>query len=232
MPDATFDPIADLYDRFASLTQDPFRRWISSVLPASGGRAVDLGCGSGRFLDLLTDRYAEVIGVDASARMVELARPRFPSVKFDVGDLWDATPERIGVFDLVLSVNTLHHLGSDPVAYLSHVRRLVRPGGQAVIIDVVRHTPSWAANPVAYRVYRFGRTVRGAVRAGVSRGSVGDALAAVRLKRHARWQSLAADAHVVSRQEFRRSCGQVFPGAVFSDSVESSVCAMSWVRER
>ncbi|MET9227743.1 class I SAM-dependent methyltransferase [Lentzea sp. NPDC003310] len=228
MSDATFDPIADLYDRFASLTQDRFRRWISGVLPASGGRAVDLGCGSGRFLDLLTDRCGEVVGVDASPRMADLARARFPTVKVEVADLWDATPDRLGVFDVVLSVNTLHYLGPDPAAYLAHVRRLVRPGGQVVIIDVVRHTPSWAANPLAFRAYRLGRTVRGAVRAGVAGRSVGDALAAVRLKRHAQWRDLAAEAHVLSRQEFRREYGAVFPGAVFSDSVESSVCAMSW----
>ncbi|GLY51381.1 class I SAM-dependent methyltransferase [Lentzea sp. NBRC 102530] len=225
---ATFDPIADLYDRFASLTQDRFRRWITGVLPASGGRAIDLGCGSGRFLDLLADRYGEVVGVDASARMIDLAQARFPAVKCDVGDLWEATPERLGVFDLVLGVNTLHHLGSDPAAYLAHVRRLVRPGGQVVVVDVVRHTPRWAANPVAYRVYRLGRTVRGAVRAGVAGGSVGDALAAVRLKRHEQWRNLAADAHVLSRQEFRREYALAFPGATFSDAVESSVCAVSW----
>lgn len=34
MPDATFDPIADLYDRFATLAQDPLRRWTWAAAPA------------------------------------------------------------------------------------------------------------------------------------------------------------------------------------------------------
>lgn len=76
---------------------------------------MDLGCGSGRFLDVLTGRCAEV--VDASARRVDLARTRFPSAGCEVGDLWEATLERLGVFGLVHSVDTLHHLGPDPAAY-------------------------------------------------------------------------------------------------------------------
>lgn len=38
------------------------------------------------------------------------------------------------------------------------------PGGHVVIIDVVRHTPAWAGDALAYRIYRFMRTVNGALR--------------------------------------------------------------------
>ncbi|WP_158103773.1 class I SAM-dependent methyltransferase, partial [Crossiella equi] len=85
---------------------------------------MDLGCGAGRFVDLLADRCQQVLAVDASPRMVELARDRHdrPNITYRVEDLWRLTPAREGRFDVVLSVNTLHHLGPDPQAYLAHVR--------------------------------------------------------------------------------------------------------------
>lgn len=230
MTDATFDPIAELYDRFAALSHGAYSRWLQHVLPARGGRAVDLGCGAGRFVDLLADRYDEVLAVDASSRMIDLARERRarPAVDYRVRDLWDLTPERDGTFDLVFSVNTLHHLGPDPQRYLAHVRRLVSPGGRLVVIDCVRHTPDWATGAVTYRLYRFSRTVSGAVRAGVTRRSAADALAAYRLRRHPRWRDLAAGAPVVSRAEFHRQYAAAFPGASFADTLDPSVCGVTW----
>ncbi|WP_370966960.1 class I SAM-dependent methyltransferase [Amycolatopsis sp. cg9] len=229
MPEATFDPIAELYDRFADLSHSRYREWLAGVLPAGGGRAVDLGCGAGRFLDLLADRYDDVLAVDAAPRMIELARARHadPAIRYRVDDLWEVTPDRDGAFDLVFSVNTLHHLGPDPQRYLPHVRRLVRPGGRLVVVDCVRHTPEWATNAVAYRVYRASRTVAGAVRAGVSGRSVADAMASYRLRRHPRWQSLAAEAPALTRAEFHREYAAAFPGASFTDTLDASVCAVT-----
>lgn len=229
MPEATFDPIAELYDKFAELSHARYRQWLERVLPARGGRAVDLGCGSGRFLGLLADRYDEVLAVDAAPRMIELARERHPQprIRYRVGDLWEITPDAEGTFDLVFSVNTLHHLGPDPAAYLAHVRRLLRPGGRIVVVDCVRHTPAWAANPVSYGLYRFSRTMTGAVRAGLAHRSVSGALASYRLRRHPRWRSLAAEAPTLTRAEFRHHYAAAFPGATFTDSLDPTVCAIA-----
>ncbi|MGW4062797.1 class I SAM-dependent methyltransferase [Amycolatopsis sp. NPDC004747] len=229
MTEATFDPIAELYDKFAELSHARYRRWLEQVLPAHGERAVDLGCGSGRFLELLADRYENVLAVDAAARMVDLARERHPRphIRYRVGDLWEVTPEAEGTFDLVFSVNTLHHLGPDPAGYLGHVRRLLRPGGHVVVIDCVRHTPGWASNALTYRVYRFSRTMTGAVRAGLTRRSVTDALASYRLRRHPNWRNLAAQAPTLIRAEFHHHYATAFPGASFTDSLDPAVCAVS-----
>lgn len=229
MTEATFDPIAELYDKFAELSHARYRPWLERVLPAHGGRAVDLGCGAGRFLDLLADRYEEVLAVDAAPRMIDLARERHPRphIGYRVGDLWEITPETEGTFDLVFSVNTLHHLGPDPARYLEHVRRLLRPGGHVVVIDCVRHTPAWASNTLTYGVYRFSRTMTGAVRAGVTGRSVTDALASYRLRRHPNWRSLAAQAATLTRAEFHQHYAAAFPGVSFTDSLDPAVCAIS-----
>jgi trans-aconitate methyltransferase len=93
-----FDPLAELFERFGDVTDDNYRPWLSQALAASGDRAVDLGCGSGRFTGLLADRYWEVLAVDVSERQIQLAERRrsAPNVRYDLRGLRDLTPERDG----------------------------------------------------------------------------------------------------------------------------------------
>lgn len=51
------------------------------------GRIVDLGCGSGVWAKALVDAGFEVVGIDISAAMIELARQRAPKAEFFVGSL-------------------------------------------------------------------------------------------------------------------------------------------------
>jgi SAM-dependent methyltransferase len=59
-------------------------------------------------------------------------------------DLLDLTPDRDGTFDLVLSAYTLHHVPDLPAA-LEQIRSLVRPGGQAILVDIcdLPRDPAW-----------------------------------------------------------------------------------------
>ncbi|MGW5309577.1 class I SAM-dependent methyltransferase [Nocardia thailandica] len=232
MPEALFDPLARIYAPFAEITHARYRPWVESAVPANGRRAIELGCGSGQFLALLADRFEEVVAVDVSAAMIETARRRVGRRRIDyrVGDIRDATPGRVGTFDLVFSVNTLHHLG-DPRLSLPHVRDLVGPGGTLVVIDYVTSTPAWArAGGPAYRLYRWARGLDGAVRAGLARRSVGDARAMYRLRRDPHWRRLAAGARTLDREAFRRHYSEAFPGARISAGLDRSVCAVAWTR--
>lgn len=102
------------------------------------GRAVDLGCGSGVHTALLAEHYQEVLSVDLSEPMLAVARQRRPrtNVRYEHRDLADVTPHNDGQFDLVFSAFTLHHVPDLELA-LVEMRRLVRPGGQLVVVDVV-----------------------------------------------------------------------------------------------
>jgi SAM-dependent methyltransferase len=53
------------------------------------GRIVDLGCGTGIWAERLTDAGYQVVGLDVSPAMIELARRRVPSAEFLVGSIWD-----------------------------------------------------------------------------------------------------------------------------------------------
>jgi SAM-dependent methyltransferase len=137
----SFDTLADRYDRLHDLQADPLGTWLPGVLPQRGRRALDAGCGSGHHTLLLADRFDEVIGIDQSAPMIRLAtarRPR-PNIAYHHQDLMSfGDPDG---FDLVLSVNTLHHL-PDLDGALDHLRRLTRPAGLVVLVDCVARRPA------------------------------------------------------------------------------------------
>lgn len=97
-----------------------------------GLRSLDLGCGPGAFSDLFEgDDY---VGVDMNIRYIEFAR-RARKGTFVVGDarrveLPDAR------FDQALIFGLLHHLPDDDVrAVLGEVRRVMHPGGRALVIE-------------------------------------------------------------------------------------------------
>ena len=134
----SFDHLPRLYDRFAELVSGDLHAYLKFRSPRAGGRAVDLGCGSGVHTALLAQHFTEVLAVDLSAPMLAYARQLRPraNVRYERRDLADVTPWRDGQFDFVLSAYTLHHV-PDPELALLEMRRLVRPGGQLVVVDVV-----------------------------------------------------------------------------------------------
>jgi len=134
------------YDRYASLEPPLLLDWLLTQLPGQGRRALDAGCGSGRHTLALTDRFDEVVGVDRSQPLIDLARRTrpHPRIRYQAGDLL-AIRDPEG-FDLVFSSTTLHHL-PDLEAALVHLRRLVAPGGLAILVDNVAPRPTpprWA----------------------------------------------------------------------------------------
>ncbi|WP_306212159.1 class I SAM-dependent methyltransferase [Actinoplanes sp. RD1] len=220
-----FDPIAELYERYAEITDAIYRPHLARMLPAAGVRAVDLGCGSGRFTGLLADRCGHVLAVDIAAREVAIARERRarPNIEYRAGSLLDVAPDRDGRFDIVLSVNTLFHLFAqhDVEVVLRHVRSLVAPGGAAVIVDIV--TPG----PRAVLMHRWwGLT--DAAQTLLRRRSVRDAWTVLRLRQHPVWMRHARTNQPLTRPAFHRRYAELFAGAEFLDTISPFACALVW----
>jgi SAM-dependent methyltransferase len=106
----SFDRLAADYDRYASLEPPLILDWLLTQLPGRGRRALDAGCGSGRHTLALADRFDQVVGVDRSQPLIDLARRTrpHPRIRYRAGDLL-AIRDPEG-FDLVFSSTTLHHL--------------------------------------------------------------------------------------------------------------------------
>jgi SAM-dependent methyltransferase len=219
-----FDELADLFERFAADTDCIYRVWAQAAVPRRGGRAVDLGCGSGRFVSMLSGRYDQVLAVDISAREIEMARVRhpYPNVDYEVRSLLDVTPERDGLFDLVFSVNSIHHL-RDHVRVLPHVRSLVAPGGHAVLIDIV-DPGQWGS-----RDWHVSEAFRDAEESYRRRSRTPEAAADVlRLRLHPAWLEHVTTSIPLTRDDFHAVYGEVFPGAEFTDDLNHVVAAVCW----
>lgn len=222
-----FDPLAELYERYAEINDEIYRPWLAAALPVDGPRerAVDLGCGSGRFEGLLADRYRQVLAVDIAEREISIARGRRgrPTVDYQVRSMLDVTPDGDGQFDLVFSVNALFHV-RDHDWVLPHVRSLVRPGGWVVLVDIVSGSPRGAASPLRHRWWG----VQDARRTLARRRSAADAWAVLRLRQHPVWMQHARTNHPLTRPEFHRRYREAFPGAEFTDTIDPFACALRW----
>jgi ArsR family transcriptional regulator len=100
----------------------------------------DLGCGTGALLEQLSPCCRRVIGIDNSDDMLAAARQRvekLTNVDLRQGDL-SAIPIDDASVDATLCVLTLSYV-TDVATALMQVRRVLKPGGRAVIVDVLPH---------------------------------------------------------------------------------------------
>ena len=134
--------------------------WLKAVPEAvarlaAGGRALDVGCGSGRVCAALAKAFpaAEVVGIDPDAKSIRRAKAAAPGVRFEAKTTREL--ERGAGFDLVTICDCIHDL-AEPVATLKEIRSLLKPDGTLFIVE-----PKAAdrvednRNPVAAMFYGF-----------------------------------------------------------------------------
>jgi SAM-dependent methyltransferase len=95
----------------------------------AGDRLLDVACGSGLAIELARLRGASCAGIDASARLVAVARDRSPDADIRVGDM-HSLPWGPASFDVVTSFRGIW--GTTPGA-VAEIHRVLRPGGRAGI---------------------------------------------------------------------------------------------------
>ena len=111
-----------------------------------GDRLLDVACGAGLAIDLARARGATCAGIDASPRLVAVARDRAPEADVRVGDMHDM-PWPDGTFDVVTSFRGIW--GTTPDA-LKEVRRVLVPGGRLGLTvwgHIKRSPGAWALAP-------------------------------------------------------------------------------------
>lgn len=111
---------------------------LDAAQPAGGERWLDAACGPGIVARALASRAAHVIGVDATAAMVQVAREAaakagLDNVTFEVGDALN-TRHPAGSFDGTVTRFAIHHIPG-PGRLFDELARLVRPGGRVVVLD-------------------------------------------------------------------------------------------------
>ncbi len=106
---------------------------LRALLPATGGRLIEVGAGFGRLAREYRG-YGEVVLLDSSVVHVAAAIETLGGDHRYSVTLGDATalPYADGVFDAAVCVRVLHHF-SDPGPALAEIGRVVRPGGVLVL---------------------------------------------------------------------------------------------------
>ena len=114
----------------------------------AGDRLLDVACGSGLAVELARLRGASCSGIDASARLVAVARDRNPDCDLRVGDM-QALPWDDGAFNVVTSFRGIWGTTPDAVA---EVHRVLVPGGRVgfTVWGHIKASPgAWVMAPLA-----------------------------------------------------------------------------------
>jgi ubiquinone/menaquinone biosynthesis C-methylase UbiE/DNA-binding transcriptional ArsR family regulator len=137
-----FNQVAGRFDR----SYGPGRSWqafgqlLLRVLPPMV--IADLGAGEGLLSELLARRAKKVIAVDNSEKMVAFGagkakKNKLKNLEFRLGDL-ENPPIQPESVDLVVLSQALHH-AADPKASIASSHKILRAGGQIMILDLLRH---------------------------------------------------------------------------------------------
>ena len=119
---------------------------------------IDVGTGTGRILELLAPHVGHGVGIDLSREMLAVARANIEkaglrNVAVRQGDMYQL-PWPAGTFDLA----TLHqvlHFADDPPSAIAEVARILRAGGQLVIVDFAPHDLEFLRTEHAHRRLGF-----------------------------------------------------------------------------
>lgn len=130
-----YDIIYDRYARWTAQPGDPREKYLQrgAEIARPGGRALDIGCGTGiTATTKLAERFTAV-GLDISRKSVVAARRQVPRAHFVVGDMASMGFAPTS-FDLVVALYSLIHVPRDEHrSVLRSVRRWLQPGGVIVI---------------------------------------------------------------------------------------------------
>ena len=122
---------------------------------------LDLGCGTGNAAELLSPLVKRVIAVDRSQPMLNAAKKRLSgggceNVEFVLGDL-SSLPIEDAQADAAVCFLVLHHV-EDPAAALKECARVLKPGGQLLVVDMVEHDRDSYRHTMGHRWLGFSRT--------------------------------------------------------------------------
>ena len=205
-----FDALADVFDALPIGAREAADLFLTRM-PDTRQRALDIGCGTGRTVAALSPWFEEVYGVDVSSKMLEKARQRCECLQQSNArfSLMDGTRLAFDQeqFDYVVSHTTFHHVDHLQTAFME-ARRVVRPAGRLVIVDILREGatarwPTFAARVLAAAM--FGRDL---FRVGAAR-----ALSSYASATDQRWLAHQARERFLARQDIVRTCAEVLPNA-------------------
>ena len=129
---------APVYDKVFTLVMRPGRKAAAAAVNKLSGRVLDVGVGTGLELPMFGDQV-KITGIDLSAPMLDIARQRVAELGLrNVEDLkvMDAMNLEFadGSFDAAVTPYVITTV-PDPVRTMDEMARVVRPGGEIIIVN-------------------------------------------------------------------------------------------------
>jgi len=133
-----YDKLAEAYaEKYCTeLEGKPFDRELLErfVLANPPGQSIcDLGCGPGHLANFLRGLKAEAIGIDLSPGMIEVAKGRFPSIDYRVGDMLDLDLPANSLGGIVAFYCIIHLKKHQLETAFAGMLRTLVPGGSLLI---------------------------------------------------------------------------------------------------
>ncbi len=120
----------------AKLYYEYWDKLLLAKLPKNSSlRILDLGCGTGGFLNKLKKKYKKAVGLDISSVMLAIAKKKYPKL---ADNLIRGTAENLpfpeNSFDVVFIRVALHHF-QDPKKSLKEIQRVLTDKGQLIFLE-------------------------------------------------------------------------------------------------
>jgi ubiquinone/menaquinone biosynthesis C-methylase UbiE len=105
--------------------------YVLNSIPVTNGRNIlDIGCGTGYFAKIASDKGLKVVGIDATTAFIELATTRVPQATFVVGEM-EELPFEEKSFDYVSGFNSFQY-AADTKNALTEARRILKNNGHLI----------------------------------------------------------------------------------------------------
>jgi SAM-dependent methyltransferase len=134
---SSYDTVAESYAQkfFEELTRKPFDRDLLDVFAkrVPPGTVLDIGCGPGQIGRYLHDRGLEVIGLDLSPAMIDVARRLNPGMRFEVADMRRLPSVDGSVAGIAAFYSVIHIAREGVPAVLGEFHRVLGRGGRLLL---------------------------------------------------------------------------------------------------
>jgi|SRR3989338_7989054 len=132
-----YNALSRYYDRlWASYVQASITETLKCVSLPNKGKILDVGCGTGTFLQALSEKFPDLqlFGVDLSLGMLEKAKNKLQKRAVFSQANAGALPFENETFDYVLSTNSFHYWANTSKSF-QEIKRVLKRGGIFVLTD-------------------------------------------------------------------------------------------------